>query len=107
MSSELASVLEEVINREANSKLRKQIDEAFGNFETALAELCHGYDVDVPHSPEFAEKWRAYKQQVFAATSEAARMHATEHFIRKVTSGHAERPKKPCRFGGFLGTRGT
>jgi hypothetical protein len=33
------------------------------------------------------EQQRIYKQQVFAATSEAARLHATELFIRKVTSG--------------------
>ena len=47
MSSELAGALEEVINREANSKLRKEIEQVFGDFQTALAELCHSYDAEV------------------------------------------------------------
>jgi hypothetical protein len=86
MSDELAVALSEVINREANRTLRRQIEEVFRNFEVALAQVCREYDCEVPHNPSFAEAQREFRRQVFAATSEAAKLQATEAFIRKVST---------------------
>jgi hypothetical protein len=90
MADELAAALEEVITREAHRTLRQEIDAVFRAFETGLADLCNRYDAALEMTPEFQERYRALKQQVFIATSESAKLRATEQFIRKVTSPRGE-----------------